>query len=135
MAAVMSVTDFCRISTVARRNLYPILLQSSRCAVTKSPGHLIGTACLRVLVEGEHRQYELPLVLKALIVSGKPFRIRDVGNVQLDVTIRGEEKRGGPLLGFVENLARLAEGPALNDLLCWAYQGAESNYHQQDASE
>lgn len=93
--------------------------------VALAPADQVGTAGLEGLVEGEGGEGVAATILEVGIVAAEPVGGGDVGDVDLDVVVGGDEEGSGPLLGLIEDLHRLVEGASLDDLLAEAGDGEE----------
>jgi len=93
--------------------------------ISLTPVDQIGAAGLEILIEREGGEGVAAPVDKVGVVAAEPVGGGDIGDVDLDVVIGGDEQGGGPLLGLVEDLGWLVEGASLDDLLAEAGDGEE----------
>lgn len=93
--------------------------------VAHTPADQVGTAGLEGLIKGEGGEGVAAPVEKVGVVAAEPVGGGDIGDVDLDVVIGGDEQGGAPLLGLVEDLRWLVERASLDDLLAEAGDGEE----------
>lgn len=93
--------------------------------VSLAPVDQVGAAGFEGFIEGEGGEGVVAAVLEVGIVAAEPVGGGDVGDVDLDVVVGGDEEWSAPLLGLVENLCGLVEGASLDDLLAEGSDGEE----------
>lgn len=105
------------------------------CSIPHAEAHEVIAAGPHLPVGGKNGDRVGASVLKVGVVAAEPIRRGYVGDVDLDIVVRGDEKRSGPLLGLVEHLRRSAEGAMLENLLAERPCGEEQQDEELGSEE